>query len=185
MYSPMRRNIRKQQCTSAFDFWFYFIYLSFSCSSSSGVGRGTTKKEGSKEEDRQEGADVQNSGLNLTITQRMGGGGEGGRWSRHSLSQQAIGNRKIPTRILLFLFLCTFSWLDCALLLLLCLGWFVRFRKHNPKILLKIAQKESSRIYICISWIRYDLATLEMSSEIFSFNNQSTWGPRSKHTKGY
>ena len=61
-----------------FLFFYIFFYLSFSCSSSSGVGRGTTKKEGSKEEDRQEGADVQNSGLNLTITQRTGGGGEGG-----------------------------------------------------------------------------------------------------------
>jgi len=47
MYSLVRENTRKQQYTSAFDIPF----------SSSGA---RTKEEGSKEEDRQEGADVQN-----------------------------------------------------------------------------------------------------------------------------
>ena len=47
IYSPTRRNTRKQQYTSAFD-----------RKSSAGARRQTTKEEGSKEKDTQEGTDV-------------------------------------------------------------------------------------------------------------------------------
>ena len=49
MYSPIRQNTKKQQCTSAFNKNILLCAQEY---------RQTTKEEGSKEEDRQERADV-------------------------------------------------------------------------------------------------------------------------------
>ena len=126
MYSPMRRNNRAQALLM-FLFYFlslFFLFVFFGC-----------KKRDRQKRRKQRRRQTRRSWCTQFWFESYDNieDGGGGRWPRHSLSQQEIGNRNIPTRILLFLFLCTSVLVGLCFTVVALFGLVCSFQKTRSK----------------------------------------------------